>query len=173
MHRRNDIAVRHGLPAIGSRMVNGHGIEWLVDGHSFLPDLTSLARDGGQVTKQDPRDLLPVIIPQNASQRLKDFWIETDRCTSKYLVAVDTMPGLRPHQAHPDGHWVDAWSSPDAIHFFLDANHVDETIFAHEIAHVWIDLVEDCEDYRVLRDLSDTSRCASFNTFNHSCLTAR
>ena len=153
---RNSLAVRHGLPPIGATMSNQHGIVWRVDGHFFAPTLASIAR--GPVTAENPRDLFPVLHPQNFSPRLLEFIGETDRCTSKQLLMLDTMPQLRPGEAHPDGHWVDAWSNPSFIPVFLDAAHAHETIIAHEIGHVWIDLVDDCEDYRILRDLSDTAR---------------
>ncbi len=156
--RRNRLAMQHGLPPMGALMTNQYGMKWMVDGHMFAPDLGSLARDNGPVKAQDPRDLLPIIIPQNLSQRLMDFFIETDRCTSKYLLFVDTLPHLRSWQAHAHGHWVDDASDPGRILFFLDAAHLHETILAHELAHVWLALVEDCEDDRSLRSLSDAGK---------------
>ena len=153
---RNSLAVRHGLPPIGATMSNQHGICWRVDGHFFAPTLATLAR--GPVVADNPLDLFPVLNPQNFSPRLLEFIAETDRCTSKQLLLLDTLPHLRPGEAHPDGHWVDAWSNPSFIPVFLDAAHAHETIIAHEIGHVWIDLVDDCEDYRVLCDLLDTAK---------------
>lgn len=153
---RNMLAVRHGLPPIGATMSNQHGIDWRVDGHFFAPTLATLAR--GPLVADNPCDLFPVLRPQNFSPRLLEFIAETDRCTSKQLLLLDTLPHLRPGEAHPDGHWVDAWSNPSFIPVFLDAVHAHETIIAHEIGHVWIDLVDDCEDYRVLRDMSDTAK---------------
>lgn len=154
---RNQMAVQHGLPPIGARMLNQYGIEWLVDGHLFARTLASRTRPDG-VEEEDLHDLYPVVIPQNLSPQLDEFIAETDRCTSKRFFALDTMPHLRPQQAYPDGHWVDAWTNPALVLFFLDAAHIHETIFAHEVAHVWIDVVEDCEDYRILKDLSNTGR---------------
>lgn len=156
------VAVNNGLPPIGSQMTNGYGIEWVVDGHLYVPDLGSVGRDKGSVSTEDARDLLPVIVPQNLSQPLTDFIGELDLCTSKILIPLDTMPHLRPWQAHPYGHWVDTWSDPKAIIFFLDAAHLHETIFAHEIAHAWIEFVEGCEDCRQMADLSDVSRVYQF-----------
>ena len=153
---RNSLAVRHGLPPIGATMSNQHGIFWRVDGHFFAPTLATLAR--GPVVAENPRDLFLVLHPQNLSPRLLEFIGETDRCTSKQFLLLDTLPHLRPGEAHPDGHWVDAWSNPAFIPVFLDAAHVHESMIAHEIGHVWVDLVEDCEDYRVLRDMSDTAK---------------
>ena len=153
----NQIAVRHGLPPVGSTMINQYGIEWLVDGHVFVPTLSTLAR-GTDPDVDDPRDLYPVILPQNLSPRLTNFIAETDRCTSKVIMPLDTLPHLRPHSAHPYGHWIDGLDSPHRILMFLDAAHAHETIIAHEIGHIWIDLVEDCEDYRIFKDLSDTPK---------------
>jgi hypothetical protein len=156
---RNQIAIRHGLPSIGAMMVNKYGIEWLVDGHLFVPTLSTIARQGvGGSDSEDPRDLYPVVIPQNLSPRLTDFLAETDRCTSKGIIPLDTLPFLRPHSAHPGGHWIDGLTSPQHILMFLDAARAHETVIAHEIGHIWIDAVEDCEDYRTLKDLSDTAK---------------
>ena len=153
---RNSLAVRHGLPPVGATMSNQHGICWRVDGHFFAPTLATLAR--GPVVAENPRDLFPVLHPQNLSPRLLEFIGEADRCTSKQFLLLDTMPHLRQGEAHPNGHWVDAWSNPSFIPVFLDAAHAHETIIAHEIGHVWIDLVDDCEDNRILRDISNTAK---------------
>lgn len=155
--QREQIAIRHGLPPIGARMVNQYGIEWVVDGHLYAANVAAIGRSEGFVP-EDPRDLLPVLIPQNLSQSLINFWTQVDRCTSKEMYLLDTLPYLRPHAAHPDGHAVDSATSPDIILFFLDAARVHETILAHEIAHLWVEFVDDCEDWRVLRDMSVPSR---------------
>ncbi len=156
---RNKIAVRHGIPPIGSRMKNQYGIEWLVEGHIFLSTLASIARHGVDCANlEDPQDLYPVLTLQNASPLLLNFVSETDRCTSKSIILVDTMPSLRPRSAHPGSYWVDGQTNPYNILLFLDAAHLHESILAHEIGHIWIDLVEDCEDYRTLKDLSNTAR---------------
>lgn len=155
----NQIAIQHGLPPIGARMVNQHGIEWLVDGHLFVPTLTTIARQSVDCWEtEDPRDLYPIVLPQNLSPLLTDFLAETDRCTSKAIMPLDTLPHLRPHSAHPHGHSIDGLTSPHRILMFLDAAHVHETIIAHELGHIWIDVVEDCEDYRTMKDQSDTAR---------------
>lgn len=153
--RLNHVAIRHGLPPIGATMVNQYGIEWLVDGHIFVPSLFSIARCGVDgITAEDPSDLYPVIIPQNLSTRLLNFITETDLCTSKAIMPLDTVPHIRTKDAHPHGHSIDGLTDPHRVVLFLDAAHAHETIIAHEIGHIWIDLVEDCEDYRVLKDLS-------------------
>lgn len=164
--RKNQIAVRQGLPAIGAKSINKHGIEWEVEGHLFAPDLASRARDGGPVTTEDARDLLPAVVPLNLSPRLNDFYQETDRCTSKHLMLLDTMPALRPRQAKADVHYVNLGSDPARILFFLDIANLHETILAHEIAHAWIDLVEETNDYRTMRDLSDVGKVYQFQFVN-------
>ena len=141
------------MPAIGSTLKNAHGIEWLVDGHTSAPSILRW-EDG------DQEELYPLIIPQNLSKRLTEFAAEIDRCTSKVLVPIDTMPLMFPKRGHPGGHWVDAWSDPYRILLFLDAAHIHETVLAHELAHVWIDLVRGIEDYRVLKDKSNSARYA-------------
>jgi len=156
--RRNELAVALGLPALDSQIVSAHDMKWRVLGHTYARDLTSFTRDGGDIQCENPRDLMPIITLENPSPRLKDFWIATDRCTSRPMSIVDTVPYARPQQAHSNGHWVDHLSHPSEIRFFIDAANIHETIMAHEIAHVWVDIIEGCEDYRVLRDLSDPSR---------------
>lgn len=155
LDRKNRIAVRHGLPDIGSRITNNYGIDWVVDGHLFAPDLASYVRDvrdGTILQEEDPRDLLPSVVPQNISPRLQDFLDETDRLTSKHLMFLDTVPCLRPRQAKNDVHYVSFTKDPDRYLYYLDIANVDEAILAHETAHLWVDLLEGREDYRVMHD---------------------
>lgn len=151
--KNNYLAVGRGMPAIGSVLTNAHGIKWLVDGHTAARSLL-----GG--APGEPEELYPAIIPQNLSKRLTEFAAEVNRCTPKVLVPLDTMPTKFPKRGHPAGHWVDAWSDPYRILLFLDTANIHESVLAHEIAHVWIDLVKSVEDYRVLRDRSNPSRYA-------------
>jgi len=147
--QNNLAAIQRGMPAIGAKMVNAHGIEWIVDGHTTAPSMTTLGNED---------ELYPAVIPQNLSTRLYGFAREIDFCTPKALVPLDTMPRKFPHRGHPGGHWVDAWSEAYRILFFLDIANLHETVYAHELAHVWLDLVMDVEDYRVWKDRSDTPR---------------
>lgn len=153
--QNNRIAVSHGLPPIGATLTNAHGIEWVVDGHTYAPSVMTLGRTK---TDNDPRDLYPVSIPQNLSQVLQDMLQELHACTPKDFVPLDTVPHLRPDQAMPFSHSVDSGSDPNRILLFLDAARIHEAAFAHELAHVWLELVEGIEDYRVLEDLSDSVR---------------
>jgi hypothetical protein len=153
--RNNYAAVRHGLPPIGATLTNAHGIQWIVDGHTYAPSMATL---GVTESDCDPRDLYPVSIPQNLSQRLEDMFQELHRCTPKEFVPLDTVPHLRPDQSMPFGHSVDSGSDPNRILFFLDVARIHEAVFAHELAHVWVELVEGIEDFRVLEDRSDPVR---------------
>ena len=153
--QNNRIAVSQGLPPIGATLTNAHGIEWVVDGHTYAPSVMTLGRTK---TDSDPRDLYPVSIPQNLSQGLQDMLQELHACTPKDFVPLDTVPHLRPDQAMPFSHSVDSGSDPNRILLFFDAARIHEVAFAHELAHVWIELVEGIEDYRVLEDLSDSAR---------------
>lgn len=162
-HSKNLIAKQHGIPTIGTRTRSEYGIEWLVNEHVYAPDLISCTRDGGNLIENDPRDLLPVITLQNSSPKLKEFAVQIDRCTSRPLMMLDTLPDLRPRQAHPDGHRVCTLYHPDCITFFFDAARAHETIIAHELAHVWIELVDEREDLRSLRDTSDGARVYQFD----------
>lgn len=65
--RANQLAVSNGLPSVGSRMTS-IGIEWMVDGHTFARSAGTLGRVTGV---EDPRELYPVVIPQNVGPRLQ------------------------------------------------------------------------------------------------------
>ena len=155
--RNNLVAVRHGLPAIGSTLVNKFGIEWLVDGHIYASDAHSLQtwREGN---RERPEDLYPSINPQNFSEKLTEFAASVARCTTKCLMLLDTMPGVRSGAAVPGGNSIDTVANPGAILVFLDAARVHETVIAHEIGHAWLQYVEECEDMRVMKDASDPQR---------------
>lgn len=136
------------LPSIGSYFRNSHGIEWTVDSH------LKIASRGTGLTEY------PVIIPQNLSDRFAEFLHEVARCTPKVIFPLHTMPTVFPERAHPGGHSIDAWSHPEQIHVFIDAEDVSEVVLAHELAHAWIDLVRGIEDNRVWREREDTARYA-------------
>ncbi len=151
----NFMAIRQGLPPIGATLTNAHGIMWVVDGHTYAPSVMTLGRTERE---SDPRDLYPVSIPQNLSQKLQDMLQELHACTPKDFVPLDTVPHLRPDQAMPYSHSVDSVSDPNRILLFFDSARIHEAAFAHELAHVWLELVEGIEDYRVLEDLTDSVR---------------
>lgn len=145
------LAVAHGLPAVGARMVGAHGIEWEVAGHAFAPSVATLGK--GVEWATDPRLLFPVVFPTNlGSERLGRMMAQLSLCTPKELVTLDTVPEARPGLHAPHSHWVDAASDPRRILLFLDA------AIAHELGHVWLDAVEGIEDHRVLEDLTETVR---------------
>jgi RHS repeat-associated protein len=149
------MAIRQGLPPIGATLTNAYGIMWVVDGHTFAPSVMTLGRTKKE---SDPRDLYPVSIPQNLSKKLQDMLQELHACTPKDFVPLDTVPHLRPDQAMPYSHSVDSVSDPNRILLFFDSARIHEAAFAHELAHVWLELVEGIEDYRVLEDLTDSVR---------------
>ena len=138
-------------------MVNQHGIEWVVQEHVALPTYDSLHRwrEGDVVPAQD---LYPVIVPTNFSQRLTEFLLAIDRCTTKTFAFVDTMPGRRRDGHVPGGNHIDTICHPTANIVYLDAARVHETIIAHELGHAWLQYVDECEDLRVMRDASDPQR---------------
>lgn len=142
------------LPISGSHLRNKHGIEWIVDGHIKTSSLGTLPGEESELTAY------PVIFPQNLSDRFDQFLNEVARCTPKVILPLDTMPTVFPTRAHPGGHSIDAWSHPEHIHIFIDAEDVSEVVLAHELAHAWIDLVRGIEDNRVWREREDTARYA-------------
>jgi len=147
-------AKKAGLPAPGSKLTNVHGIEWVIDGYTTARSMVSYLYPNGEF------DLYPLILPLNFSARLNDFAAEIERCTPKAIIPLDTLPHRFPERAHPGGHSVDHFSDPNRILLYTDAASVSEAIFAHELAHVWIDFVLGIEDSRVLKDATDTARYA-------------
>ena len=94
----------------------------------------------------------------NPSPRLVDFIHEIDRCTSKALVFVDTMPDTHPLHAGQNIHYVGGGSDPLMWVLHLDVARLHETILAHELGHLWVACVEGAEDWRCLRDRSDAGK---------------
>lgn len=158
MLERNSLhAKSQGLPAIGSKLLNPHGLEFVVEGHVHVPTANTIQswRDG---KGNAPTDLYPSIIPQNLSPKLMDFIETVDRCTTKTLLVLDTMPYQRKDSGVPGGHWIDTLGNTGANLLFIDAASIHETHFAHEIGHLWIQYVDQAEDERVLEDASDPAR---------------
>lgn len=138
------------LPEIGACLTNRGGIKWIVDGHLRTRCVTKKPGDNSELE-------YPVIFAENLSPRLSEFLAEVSRCTPKIILPLDTMPSAFPSSSHDRAHCIDAWSHPEQILLFTDAENVSEVILAHELAHVWIDLVQDIEDHRVWQDEEDTN----------------
>lgn len=154
--RNNREALRLGLPPIGAKLLNQHGLEFVVLGHSYLPTTETVQR-WNEGERALPEDLFPLIGLTNTSDRLNELLIAVDRSTTRTILIVDTMPGIRPG-AVPGHHFMDACVHPDAVVVFLDAARAHETVIAHEIGHAWVQYVDDCEDLRVLEDTSNPVR---------------
>ncbi len=154
--KNNLSATRSGLPAVGSKLVNRYGLEFEVESHVHVPTANSVQRwrEGGQ----SDADLFPSIIPQNLSEKLTSFVAAVDRCSTKTLLVLDTMPHARRDSGVPDGHWVDTIGNGGANLLFIDAAQIHETHFAHEIGHLWVQYVDQAEDERVMEDVSDAGR---------------
>ena len=151
------VASKVGLPAIGSKLLNENGIEWVVRGHAPAPTYETLHRwRSGRVELQ--MDMYPLIEPQNLSPRLSEFMHAINRCTTKRFGIFDTMPGRRKDGHVPGANSIDTLCNPEANLLFLDAARIHETIIAHEFGHAWVQYVDDCEDFRVLEDTSNPQR---------------
>ncbi|HRJ27551.1 MAG TPA: hypothetical protein PLO61_08595 [Fimbriimonadaceae bacterium] len=154
--RQNQPEARSGLPAVGSKLVNRYGLEFVVESHVHVPTTNSL--ESWRQGQKSDADLYPSIIPQNLSEKLMSFIAAVDRCTPKTLLVLDTMPHLRRGTGTPDGHWVDTLGNSGSNLLFIDAAQIHETHFAHEIGHMWVQYVEHAEDERVMEDASDPAR---------------
>jgi hypothetical protein len=148
----NERAKLHDMPLIGSTMINQYGIEWVIASYDFFRTPTTVARYPGDC------DYLPIVYPHNASERLKDFMSETDRCTSKRIVFVDTMLSKHPFKQDASIHFASYGADPEESVIYLNATQAHETTFAHELAHLWLIYVEGGDDYRILRDRSNSSK---------------
>jgi len=154
--RNNRTAVRTGLPAVGSRLVNRYGLKFVVESHVHVPTANTI--QSWRTNGPTDADLFPSIIPQNLSEKLTQFIATVDRCTVKTLLVLDTMPHLRRNSGVPEGHWIDTVGNEGANLLFIDAAHIHETHFAHEIGHLWVQYVDLAEDDRVMKDVSDPTR---------------
>jgi hypothetical protein len=63
----------------------------------------------------------------------------------------------------PDFFQVVAPAPSGPLFFLFDASRVHETIIAHEIGHVWVEMVLRIEDYRRLKNQSDLTRTIQFS----------
>ncbi|HEX5324418.1 MAG TPA: hypothetical protein VFW40_11570 [Capsulimonadaceae bacterium] len=148
----NDRASLAGMPPIGTVRTNIHGIEWQVVDYDFFPTPSTFARYPSDC------DYLPIVAPGNISQRLQDFIAETDRCTSKRMFFIDTMPDAHPFRLGHDIHCANFGGDPEESYIFLDAARAHETTFAHELGHLWMTYVEGGDGSRIFRDRSDNGK---------------
>lgn len=144
VRKKNLSAIRSGLPAVGSQLVNRYGLEFVVECHVHVPTAKSVQR--WNENSQSDDDLFPSIIPLNLSEKLTRFIAAVDRCTTKTLLVLDTMAHARRDAGVPGGHWVDTIGNGGANLLFIDAAQIHETHFAHEIGHLWVQYVDQAED---------------------------
>ncbi len=160
--RKNWAAGRFGLPTVGQKLVNRHGIEWVVLNHIEAPTVDTLQRwRRGDIDLKS--DLYPVLTTKNFSPLLMEFINAIDRCTTKAFVILDTMPGRRNDGHLPGQNCIVTSCDPGANLLFLDAARVHETIVAHEFGHAWVQYVDDCEDTRTLRSADNPQLLRQIN----------
>jgi hypothetical protein len=159
---RCGVARSKGLPEIGTSRVSEYGVRY--DVTDYAPALTPYGanriRIGGSLIQID--DLLPIISFPEMSDRLHELYLETDSVTARPLLFLDTMPDQYPRRGGPGMHQVTAPAGAAPYYFLLDAARIDETILAHEIGHVWVEMVDQIEDFRNLKDQSDLTRTTQF-----------
>jgi hypothetical protein len=143
----NERAELHGMPPIGTKTISEDGIEWEIVNYGFFPLPAGLAR------YPNDSDYLPLVWPTGISERLAKLLSETDHCTSKHILFIDTMPSCHPFKLGEDLHYAISSSNPDESYILLDVANAHETTFAHEIAHLWLNYVqEDGDGMRRLRE---------------------
>jgi hypothetical protein len=142
----SDPTTKVALPPVGAFLTSKHGLSWFVVGHGRFPTATAAT------IYADGHENLPVVYPANMSDRLFRFISETNRCTSKDIVFIDTMPAAHPNNIGEKVHYAVCSSNPDASFICLDIVNANETTFAHEIAHLWLNYVEGGDGMRSLRE---------------------
>lgn len=87
---RCGLASSKGLPETGTQKISEHGMRYSVT--DYAPALSP--RGGQRIRKGGPAnhidDLMPVIAFPEMSERLYEFYLETDCATARPLVFVDT-----------------------------------------------------------------------------------
>ncbi len=86
----NDTAKIHDMPPVGTRYPGAEGIEWTVKDYGYFVAPPAMARYPGGC------DYLPIVRPHNISEKLRRLLFEVDRCTSKSVLLLDTMPKKHP-----------------------------------------------------------------------------
>ncbi|MBI5834427.1 MAG: hypothetical protein HZB16_19185, partial [Armatimonadetes bacterium] len=155
---RSELAAAKGLAPVGAAAVSRHGVSYIVEDHVLAATTANLARCAGKRPDFRLDDLLPRIRFANLPARLANLLREVDTCTGKELVFLDTVPSLHPQTAIPGRHQVLNTQDPRCILFHLDAQDLHEIVLAHELGHIWLELVEGIEDFRVPRSLADLPR---------------
>jgi len=105
---------------------------------------------------EPPISVLPVIAHLNPSQRLSDLYREVLAVTTRHLLIADAAGLPQRCRQIMDGLHFTSWREiPDVMTVVVDSNECREDILAHELMHIWLDLVADYEDHRGYRDSSD------------------
>ncbi len=156
------LARRKGLSEIGTTRISEHGVRYAVTDYApaLSPRFSERVRKGGPPQHID--DLMPVIAFPDMSDRLHELYLETDCATSRPLVFVDTMPDTSHAIGLPGFHLVLVAPTLPELFFLLDASRIHETIIAHELGHIRVEMVERIEDFRHPRDQSDLPKITQF-----------
>ena len=159
---RCDLARSKGLPEIGTQKISEYGMRYTVT--DYAPALSP--RGGQRVRKGGPAnhidDLMPVIAFPEMSDRLYEFYLETDCATARPLVFIDTLPDT-PHGVGLTGvHQVLVSASLPDLYFLFDASKIHETILAHELGHIWVEMVDRVEDNRHPKEQADLPKITQF-----------
>lgn len=159
---RAGLARSKSLPEIGTSRVSEYGVRYDVTDYSLAhtPQRGTRIRRGEPPNRVD--ELMPVIAFPEMSNRLYELYIETDSVTSRPLVFIDTMADTKFQIGLPNFHQVTTPEPGDQFCFLLDAARIHETILAHELGHIWVEMVERIEDFRHPKDQSDLAKITQF-----------
>ena len=159
---RAGIARGKRLPEIGTSRLSRHGVRYdVVDYAPAISPVTAARLRSGDAHAHI-NDLLPVISFPEMSDRLYELYIETDTVTNRPILFFDTMPGLHPKMAVKGMHQVTFPALGDKLYVLFDAAELHETLVAHELGHIWVERVEQKEDYRHPKDQSNLPRATQF-----------
>jgi len=155
-------SAKYRLRCPGHTYRNRAGMQFLVANYAQFGFRHTPARlDGTKALElfhgnEPPSSVLPVIAHINPSRRLRNLYREVVATSPKKLIIADAA-GL-PEECRQiiDGLHFTSWREyPDMMAVIVDSNECREDILAHELMHIWLDLVADHEDHRIYRDSSD------------------
>ncbi|MHC4507237.1 MAG: hypothetical protein ACYTFI_28525, partial [Planctomycetota bacterium] len=117
--------------------------------------------DGGRAIElyhadRPPPSVLPVVTHLDPSERLEKLYREVTAASPKKLIIADGAGLSEISRQVMEGLCFACWRElPDHMLVLVDSNLCREDIMAHELMHIWLDLIEGYEDHRRYRDVTN------------------
>jgi len=158
----DDHSAQYRLRSPGHTYRNRAGMQFMVANYAQFGFKHTPARlDGTKALElfhgdRPPTSVLPVIAHLNPSQRLRELYREVLAVTPRHLLIADAAGLPEECRQIMDGLHFTSWREyPELMVVVVDSGECREDILAHELMHIWLDLVADYEDHRIHRDPSD------------------